>query len=45
MVNAIVDGGKLFKDGASITGYVTRCKDTDGKTVVEDCTPDIPEYK
>lgn len=45
MVNAIVDGGKLFKDGASITGYVNNCKDTDGKPIVEDHTPDIPEYK
>ena len=45
VVNAPVDGGKLFKDRTNITGYVNRCKDTDGKTVVEDHTPALPEYK
>ena len=41
VVNAIFSGGKGFKDGATITGYVKNCKDHDG--LIENI-PDIPTY-
>jgi len=41
VVDAIFSGGKGFKDGATITGYVKNCKDHDG--LIENI-PDIPTY-
>ena len=42
VVNTRIVGGKLFKGGASITGYVNNCTDTDGK--VANNTPALPKY-
>lgn len=41
-VNVKVSGGVLFKDGASITGYVHNC--WTGANRITDVTPSIPEY-
>ena len=42
VVNMTLSAGKLFKDGATITGYVNNCKDADG--AVANHTPAIPTY-
>jgi hypothetical protein len=43
VVNTTIVGGRLFKEGASITGYVNNCKDKNGQVVNH--TPAIPQYK
>lgn len=43
LVNTTIVGGRLFKEGASITGYVNNCKDKNGQVVNH--TPAIPQYK
>ena len=43
VVNTTIAGGRLFKEGASITGYVNNCKDKKGQVVNH--TPAIPQYK
>ena len=43
IVNAVIAGGKLFKDDAHISGFVNNCKDANGK--VTDHTPELPKYK
>lgn len=43
VVNTTIVGGRLFKEDASITGYVNNCKDTNGQVVNH--TPAIPQYK
>lgn len=42
VVNMTLSAGKMFKDGATITGYVNNCKDADG--AVANHTPAIPTY-
>ena len=42
VVNMTLSVGKMFKDGATITGYVNNCKDADG--AVANHTPAIPTY-
>lgn len=42
VVNMTLSAGKMFKDGATITGYVNNCKDADG--AVANHTPAIPIY-
>lgn len=42
IINAVVVGGKLFKDRTNITGYINNCKDVDGN--VTNNVPDIPTY-
>ena len=42
VVNMTLSAGKMFKDGATITGYVNNCKDADGAVVNH--TPAIPTY-
>ena len=42
VVNMTLSGGKMFKNGASITGYVNNCKDADG--AVTNHIPAIPTY-
>ncbi len=42
VMNVKVSGGKLFKDGATITGYVHNC--WEGSTAITNYTPTIPEY-
>lgn len=42
VVNMTLSAGKMFKDGAIITGYVNNCKDADG--AVANHTPAIPTY-
>ena len=43
VVNTTIVGGRLFKEDASITGYVNNCKDKNGQVVNH--TPAIPQYK
>lgn len=38
----IINGGTLFKEGASVTGYVNNCVLNDART--DDHTPSLPEY-
>lgn len=49
VINTKINGGKLFKDGATITGYVHSCWQKTGEDAdfvkVDDRTPSIPEYK
>ena len=42
VVNMTLSAGKMFKNGATITGYVNNCKDADG--AVANHTPAIPTY-
>lgn len=42
VVNMTLSARKMFKDGATITGYVNNCKDADG--AVANHTPAIPTY-
>lgn len=42
VVNTTLSGGKMFKDGAAISGYVNNCKDADG--AVANHIPAIPTY-
>ena len=46
MLNLTVKGGRLFKEGAVITGHVQNCKE-DGPTgtyKVTDRIPPLPKY-
>lgn len=46
VMNLIVKGAKLFKEGAVITGNVDNCKDgADGTDIVPDHIPALPKYK
>lgn len=46
VMNLIVKGAKLFKEGAVITGNVDNCKDgADGTDKVTDHIPALPKYK
>ena len=46
VMNLIVKGAKLFKEGAEITGNVDNCKDgADGTDIVPDHIPALPKYK
>lgn len=44
VLNAKVKGGKLFSNGASITGNVQNCFETNGTVRVPDHTPALPQY-
>ena len=43
VVNTKISGVSLFKEGATITGYVNNCSDANG-AVVTDYTPTLPTY-